>query len=62
MHTECPAPPAQILREMPSDEDIELLHEVFGSAFKDEGEPMEWGQGVVWSEFHSTIPYLNRTY
>lgn len=62
MHTECPASAAQILKEMPSDDDVELLHEAFGSPIKDEGGPMEWGQGIVWSEFHSTIPYPNRMY
>ena len=62
MHTECPASAAQILKEMPSDDDVELLHEAFGSPIKDEGGPMEWGQGIVWSEFHSTTPYPNRMY
>lgn len=62
MHTECPASASQILKEMPSDDDVELLHEAFGSPIKDEGGPMEWGQGIVWSEFHSTTPYPNRMY
>ncbi len=57
MHTECPAPVSEILRSMPKDEDIDLLYETYVSAPPSEREPVEWGDGIVWSELHLSTPY-----
>lgn len=43
MHAECPVSANQILKVMPCDDDVELLHEAFGLSVKDEGGPMKGG-------------------
>lgn len=57
MHTECPPDARTILEEMPTDDDIDALHELYGVKPKDGLEPVEWGDGIVWSEFHHSTPY-----
>lgn len=53
MHTENPLPAAEILRAMPTDDDVDGL---YASASKEskrqDGMPEEYGAGVVWEEFH----------
>jgi hypothetical protein len=57
MHTECPMDAADILRHMPTDKDIDGLYEQANKPKKkDDGSP-EWGDGVVWSELHTSDPY-----
>ena len=55
MHTEAPLPFPEILERMPTDADVELLRDVYGEAPGDG--PAEWGDGVVWSEFHAGGAY-----
>lgn len=57
MDTECPKKASEILRSMPTDEDMGLLREMYGIAPKDADEPMEWGRGIVWEEFHHKTKY-----
>lgn len=57
MHTEHPEAPSEIIKNMPTDDDIELLREYFGQIIDNIEIPSEWGQGIVWSEFHHTTPY-----
>lgn len=57
MHTECPKSPAEMLRSMPTDADIDLLYELYSEHPKDIDEPVMWGDGVVWEEFHHKTPY-----
>ena len=57
MHTECAPDARTILEEMPTDDDIDALHELYGVKPKDGLEPVEWGDGIVWSEFHHSTPY-----
>ncbi len=58
MHTESPLPLSEILRVMPTDDQVEGL---FASASdrheRDEGAPEEYGSGIVWSEFHMPTEY-----
>ena len=52
MHTECPLPAAQLLKEMPTDDDVDLLRDVYGVDLPRDAGPVEWGSGVVWEELH----------
>lgn len=58
MHTEAPLPPAEILRVMPTDKDVDGL---FSAASKDrrgdDGAPEEYGSGIDWNEFHMPTKY-----
>lgn len=58
-NTEYKLTPKEILEIMPTDDDIELLKQVYGLAKKDESRPDQWGHGVVWDEFHTTTRYAN---
>lgn len=53
LHTEKPLPPAEILRVMPTDDQVDGL---FASASskrnRNDRAPEEYGSGIVWSEFH----------
>ena len=57
-HTESPLPAAEILRVMPTDDDVDGL---FASASskprRDDGGPEEYGSGIVWGEFHMPTEY-----
>ena len=57
MHTECPLSYAQILKTMPTDEDIDLLYETYKNTPSSGREPVEWGEGVVWNELHHKTEY-----
>ena len=52
MHTECPLPAARILEEMPTDDDIDALRDIYGIEVPKGQEPGKWGDGTVWEEFH----------
>lgn len=57
MHTECPLSAAEILKEMPTDKDIDLLYELYATNPKElEGPPL-WGDGLVWEELHHSTRY-----
>ena len=53
MDTECPKPAAEVLGSMPTDDDIDLLRDLYGTVPKDPLEPCEWGSG--WSGRSSII-------
>lgn len=57
MHTECPLPAHEILREMPTDADIDLLYEAYAAGPKREDGAPEWGDRAVWQELHHQTPY-----
>lgn len=57
MDTECPRPAAEVLRTMPTDDDMGLLSSMYGTVPKDAGEPAEWGSGLVWEELHHKTRY-----
>ncbi|RRF98291.1 MAG: hypothetical protein DUD39_10450 [Coriobacteriaceae bacterium] len=58
MHTESPLPPADIIRVMPTDDEVDGLFATVSSDKKrDDGAPEEYGTGIVWSEFHMPTNY-----
>jgi len=58
MHTESPLPASEILRVMPTDDDVDgLFKTASGKRGRDDGAPEEYGTGIVWSEFHMPIEY-----
>ena len=57
MHTENPLPAAEILRVMPTDDDVEGLFARAGKTDRDDGGPEEYGSGIVWEEFHMPTKY-----
>ena len=53
MHTEAPLAPAEILRVMPTDGQVDgLLSSPPGKRRRDDGAPEEYGSGIDRSEFH----------
>lgn len=62
MHTECPLSASEILKSMPTDEDIDFLYDQYAVAPNKDNEPVEWGDGVTWSEFHHQTRYPNAVY
>lgn len=57
MRTEYRLPASRILARMPTDDDVDMLYELYGSAVRpDDGAP-QWGDGLVWSEFHHATAY-----
>lgn len=57
MHVECPRSMADTLREMPTDDDIDLLRKELGVGGDDSGRPRKWGEGLVWEELHLGTRY-----
>lgn len=57
MRTENPLPAAEMLRVMPTDDDIEAIYqERLQQPGRYDG-PNEWGDGLVWSELHHSTPW-----
>lgn len=57
MDTECPKKASEIVKSMPTDDDMDYLRDMYGIA-RDPYEPAEWGDGIVWEEFHHKTRYL----
>ncbi|MBR0404700.1 MAG: IS1249 family transposase [Eggerthellaceae bacterium] len=58
MHTEDPLPAAEILRVMPTDDKVDGLFAAASSrSGRDDGAPDEYGNGIVWGEFHMPTEY-----
>lgn len=57
MDTECPRPAGEILESMPTDDDVEVLRELYGVDADCLGGPEEWGSGLAWTEFHHATRY-----
>lgn len=57
MHAESPKGAAEIIRSMPTDDDIDLLREVYCGNPAPSMDPVEWGNGLTWSEFHHSTAY-----
>ena len=57
MHTECPMSAAEILRAMPTDEDI--AREMRDMSYETRASlgPQRWGDGLVWEELHRSTPW-----
>lgn len=57
-HTECPLSPAEILRAMPTDDDVKgLFASASGTRKEDDESPEAYGSGIIWSEFHMPAEY-----
>jgi len=56
MHTENPQPPSQLLKTMPTDEDIDFLYRTYALGHQPDG-VQRWGDGLVWSELHHSDQY-----
>ena len=58
MHTESPLSAAEIIRVMPTDDDVDgLFKTASGKRGRDDGAPEEYGTGIVWNEFHMPTEY-----
>ena len=58
MHTESPLPAAEILRVMPTDDDVDgLFAAATNGDGRGDGAPDEYGAGIVWEEFHMPTAY-----
>jgi hypothetical protein len=57
MHTERPMPAAEILRAMPTDEDIAEEMRAVGYETRASLGPQRWGDGLVWEELHRSTPW-----
>lgn len=58
MHTESPLPPAEIIRVMPTDDNVDGLFAAASSGSRrEDGAPDECGAGIVWEEFHMPTNY-----
>ena len=57
MHTERPLTAAEILRAMPTDEDV--AREMRAISYEDRASlgPQRWGDGLVWEELHRSSPW-----
>ena len=52
-----PLPAAEILRVMPTDDDIAELYRLLAFEPQKRDGPKEWGDGLVWSELHRSTPW-----
>ena len=57
MHTEHPLPASEILEVMPTDDDIEAEYRAITDEGKRGASIPQWGDAVVWSEFHHSDPW-----
>jgi hypothetical protein len=57
LHSECPLPASEILRTMPTDDDIADLYRRLAYGPRKRDGPQEWGDGLVWSELHHSTPW-----
>jgi len=59
MHTEDPLTSAEILKVMPTDDDIDALYQKYVYDPQDYGGPQMWGDGLVWAELRNVDPWRN---
>lgn len=57
MHTETPLPPAQILKMMPTDADIQARYDEINEIDRHHQSISLWGDAIAWHELHTTGPY-----
>ena len=56
LNTECPLGPADILRVMPTDDDIDAIYNKLNKREKLSSDIPKWGDAVMWSELHHIDP------
>ena len=52
LHTECPLGPADILKVMPTDDDIDEIYNKLARNEKLSSDIPKWGDAIMWSELH----------
>lgn len=57
MRTEAPKAPSEILASMPTDDDVDLLRDLYSGVPAPSMDPVEWGNGLTWSELHRSTAY-----
>jgi len=57
MHTENPLSPSELLKVMPTDDDIDYLYRTYSQRRQPQEGPARWGDGTVWGELHKSDPY-----
>lgn len=57
MHTENPLPSAQILKVMPTDQEIQARYDAIGQMERHQRSISQWGDAIAWNELHKTGPY-----
>jgi len=57
MHTECPLPAAEILRVMPTDDDIDDIYRSMTERGQRFDAIPRWGDAIVWGELHRNDPW-----
>lgn len=57
MHTECPASYSQILKTMPTDESISKEYQSLLYNERNFATVPQWGDAIVWGEFHHSDPW-----
>lgn len=57
MHSECPLTSAEILKTMPTDDDIEEIYRQAAYGPQRSEGPAEWGDGLVWAELRHALPW-----
>lgn len=57
MHTECPSSEAEILRVMPTDEDIDEIYRSLTMQEQRFDSIPQWGDAIAWLEFHHGDPW-----
>ena len=61
MHTECPLRAAEILKAMPTDDEIEEIYRNLGKQDELGGSIPQWGDAIMWSELHM-IDYSHQAF
>ena len=56
-HSENPLPAAEILRVMPTDDDIEKLYRRIAYGPQRQDGPARWGEGIVWAGLRRSTPW-----
>ena len=58
MHSESPLPAAEILRVMPTDDEVKgLFADASDNRESDDDTPSRYGTGIDWNEFHMPTEY-----
>lgn len=57
MHTEHPLSPSELLKVMPTDQDIDQYYRGLSEQQQLRDSIPMWGDAVAWSEFHNSAPY-----
>lgn len=57
MKSEYHLPVSEILKEIPTDDDIDMLYELYGDVGKKDENLLRWGNGLLWEGLHFKTSY-----